>query len=776
MSSGPSQPPRGGLDVAAELLIEAGAVLASSLDLSTTMGQIAGLTVPTLADLCVIDLRGEEGSIEKVAVAAREPHIAEQLERLRASNPLDPAGSHPVAEVIRSGEPQLLSQLSDSQLVSFAGGDAHARFMLEHSYRSAIVAPLRARGHTLGTLSLLRLGDDSLPYTAEEFDLAAELARRAALALDNADLYSDLRALEQRLEAILAGLAEAITVEDRSGRTVFANQAAADLLGLAHPQELLRAAPGTIAERFVMLDEFGLELDLDDMPGRRLLRGEPPEPLEVRNIVRATGEERRLLVRSSPVVDPQSGQVMYAANVFENITLLKRAQLVEAFMAEASRVLASSLDLAETMQRVVQLVVPQWADGCMIDVVGERGELRCAALHHRDPDKLALAARLPAGYPPAPGEEAAVPEVIRSGEAKLLTGITEAQLASYAEGDEHLQRLAALEAREVIIAPLAAPSRTIGAITFVSCAGGRELTEADLEVAVRLGRRAGTAVERARLYTERTHITKVLEAALLPEALPQIPGAELRALYRAAGELNDVGGDFYDVLAYGSGAWLLLIGDVCGKGPRAAGVTALARHTLRAAALLNESPEGMLHTLHEALRRQPSGADLCTVCLALLELAEPGAARGQAPAQLTVALAGHPPPVLVSADGEPRLVGAAGTLLGVVDPVEINAVTLELTGGETLLLYTDGMTDSDRSGYALGEQGLLALCEQAQRRPLGALLEHVAAGAGGDEPSRLRDDIALLALRLEDRAAAARREARAASRLRRGLTRRPARL
>ena len=179
----------------------------------------------------------------------------------------------------------------------------------------------------------------------------------------------------------------------------------------------------------------------------------------------------------------------------------------------------------------------------------------------------------------------------------------------------------------MIIVPLAAPARTIGAITLVSSQSTRRLSNADLGLAERLGRRAGTAVESARLYTERTRIAKVLEAALLPESLPSIPGVEVQALYRAAGELNDAGGDFYDVLAYGPERWMLVIGDVCGKGPRAAGVTALARHTLRTAAMLGQSPAGMLATLHEALRHQPQGADLCTVCLVTLEPERPGERR-----------------------------------------------------------------------------------------------------------------------------------------------------
>ncbi len=727
-------------DVAIELLVEAGAVMASSLDLTTTMNQVARLTVPRLADLCVIDLRNEDGSIAEVAVAAADPAIAPALERLRARHPLDPDGEHPVARVIRSGEPELQAQMSDALMRSFAQGSEHARFMIDNRYHSAVVAPLLARGRTLGALSLLRLGD-SEPYRSSDLDLACELARRAALAIDNARLFSEVRRVERRLEAALVNLAEAITMTDADGRMVFANQAAAELLGAGSPGELIDAVPGTIMPRFLVTDEQGHELDLERMPGRRLFAGAPHEPLLVRNVVRATGEERWLIVRSSPVTDPDSGRTLYAVNVFENITEVKRAQLAESFMAEASRVLASSMDYAETLNRIARLAVPRIADWCAVDVLDERGEIERVAVHHSDPSRLELAKQLDRGYRPALEDPLGVPEVIRSRRARLYTDIDADALAAYARDNVHLALLEAIEAKSVIIVPLAAPARTLGAITLVSSDSARRLTHNDLALAERLGRRAGTAVESARLYTERTRIAKVLEAALLPESLPEIPGVEIEALYRAAGELNDVGGDFYDVLPYGPGRWMLVIGDVCGKGPRAAGVTALARHTLRAAAMLGLSPTAMLGTLHEALRRQPAGADLCTVCLVTIEPRATGAALG-------VALAGHPPPLVIAADGGCRRVGVPGTLLGVLDPIEINELDVELRRDETLLLYTDGLPESRRDGPQLDERWLFEICAEVARDSLDGSLRRIESAALAQAGGRLRDDIALLAMRL----------------------------
>jgi PAS domain S-box-containing protein len=727
-------------DIGVELLLDAGAVLAESLDLHTTLGRVAQLTVPRLADLCVIDLLENDGSIRQVAVAAAQESVAHELAGLRERQSLDPGGEHPVARVIRSGEPELREEMTGEQMRSFADGAEHARFMIDSRYRSAVVAPLLARSRTLGALSVLRLGS-SRPYRADDLEVVSELARRAALAIDNARLYSEVRRVEQRLEAILVNIAEAITLTDADERIVFANQAAAELLGAEHPAELVGASTREIMERFLVLDEDGHELGAEHMPRSRVFEGGDAAPLVVRNIVRETGEERWLVARSSPVADPGTSETVFSVNVYEDITEVKRAQLAETFMAEASRVLASSMDYAATLQRIVELAVPRIADWCAVDLLDEDGQIERVAVHHRDPARLALAVRLSEGFRPSMEEHTGVPEVIRTGTPRLHADIPETALAAHARDEEHLRLLRSIGMRAVAIVPLAAPSRTIGALTLATAESRRRLSRADLALAERLGRRAGTAVESARLYTERTHIADILQAALLPDSLPAMEGLEIEALYRAAGELNDVGGDFYDVFAYRSGRWMLAIGDVCGKGPRAAGVTALARHTLRTAAMLGQQPTAMLQTLHQALSRQSAGADMCTACLIAVEPDEGGA-------RLSVALAGHPQPVLVSADGSARLLGEHGTLLGVIDPVLITEVPAELLPGETLVLYTDGLPEAGPTGLRLGEQRVLELCSPAPTMDLASLLGSIERAAVERADGRPRDDIALMGLRV----------------------------
>jgi PAS domain S-box-containing protein len=726
-------------DWAIALLIETGSVLSSSLDLTTTMHHVARLTVPDLADLCVIDLSDETGAIRELAAASADPALAAQLEDMRRTFPLDAAGEHPVAHVIRSGQPVFLPEMSGGLLRSFAQGSEHARFMIEHRYRSAIVAPLAARGRIFGALSTLRLAD-SAPYDEGDVLLVGELARRAALAIDNAQLFADARSVEQRLEAVLRNVAEAITVVDDTGSTVFANQAALELLGLESAEELTEAKPGEIMERFIVLDESGRELDLDSMPARCLFRGEPAKPLLVRNIVRATGEERWVIVRASPIVDPESGRVTYAANVFENVTQVKRAELAEAFMAQASRVLASSMDYSETLQRVARLAASQLAEWCAVDVVGERGELERVAAHHDDPAMLALAEKLDRDYRPSLEETVGVPEVIRTGEARIFNDITAAALATYAHDEEHLRLLGAMGARDVIIVPLAAPARTLGAITLVSSRTGRRLIEADLDVAVRLGRRAGTAVESARLYTARSRIARVLQRALLPDSLPEMPGFEVAASYRPAGELNEVGGDFYDVFACGDRRWMLVIGDVCGKGPEAASVTALARHTLRAAGMLDVRPAAMLELLHRTLSQQEPEGQMCTVCVVLV---------GERPdgASLTVALGGHPCPLLVGPGEEARQVGEPGTVLGMVEPISVSETTVKLAEQQTLILFTDGVPEAARSPSP-GVPAVAALAARSRQLPVRAMLERIEQAAVESAGGHPHDDMALLGIRL----------------------------
>ena len=234
-------------------------------------------------------------------------------------------------------------------------------------------------------------------------------------------------------------------------------------------------------------------------------------------------------------------------------------------------------------------------------------------------------------------------------------------------------------------------------------------------------------------------VSEALQRSLLPPHLPDIPGLELGALYEAASEDSMVGGDFYDVFPVAGDRWGIVIGDVSGKGAAAASLTALVRYTLRTAAIRERDPRAVLRVVNEALLREPRDNAYCTLAYAVLQVADG--------VRLCVAVAGHPPPLVAGADGTTRTAGRPGTLLGAVAEPAFERDDVVLERGETLLLYTDGMTEAQTDGGLLGEAGLSRLVSRCAGRPPGALLACLAAAVHDRDGRGVTDDIAMLALR-----------------------------
>src|SRR5919206_90466 len=285
--------------VRADLLGRAGRLLAAPLDPEVRLQELTALAIPDIADVCSPDPLRDDGPLELTAVAAADPAIAAAVRDSRGRWPIDPAGTHPVAVAARTGEPQLVSDITPQHLRDVAQAEGHRDRMTRIGYRSGIAVPLAARGRTLGALALMRTEGEL--YDELDRDLAAELARRAALAVDNARLFAELTTTERQLEAVLTNLGEAVTVQGPDYGLVYANQAAATLLECASPDELLRTPMAEVLGRFVVLDEQGLPLDIATLPGRAALAGETPDPVLVRYISRATGEEHWMLVKATPV-------------------------------------------------------------------------------------------------------------------------------------------------------------------------------------------------------------------------------------------------------------------------------------------------------------------------------------------------------------------------------------------------------------------------------------------------------------------------------------------
>jgi serine phosphatase RsbU (regulator of sigma subunit) len=288
-----------------------------------------------------------------------------------------------------------------------------------------------------------------------------------------------------------------------------------------------------------------------------------------------------------------------------------------------------------------------------------------------------------------------------------------------------------------ISVPLVARGRTLGAISLVGERRAR-FDQEDVRLAQELAARVVVNIDNARLYTEHTRIARTLQAGLMPRSLPRVPGLELAARYRPAGELIEVGGDFYDVYLRSAGEWLVVVGDVTGKGAEAAATTALVRYTLRAAAQHPGSPSRLLAEVNSAMLAQQ--ADYCTIGLVSVRFSEQGTVEA------TISLGGHPAPLLLGVDGEARAVGETGTMLGFSPDARFAETRLTLAADEILLLYTDGLTDAAAPpGWTEAQlESRLRECPTAE---LDGLLEQLEAMAIEEARGHPRDDIALLALR-----------------------------
>jgi PAS domain S-box-containing protein len=280
---------------------------------------------------------------------------------------------------------------------------------------------------------------------------------------------------------------------------------------------------------------------------------------------------------------------------------------------------------------------------------------------------------------------------------------------------------------------------------FVRDISARLRTDAEVTALLEREHDARLRAEEAERSTRR--VADVLQRSLLPPHLPAIPGVELGAAYRAGSEASVVGGDFYDVFALGPGRWGIAIGDVRGKGPDAASLTALVRYAIRTAAVRETSPRDVLAWVNEALLRDTPEDDFCTAIYASL------AVDGASPV-LRLAVGGHPLPLLATGEGDDHRVttaGRAGTVLGAIADPMLHDHEIRLGHDDVLLLYTDGVIDSPTPDGRLGEAGLGALltrCVGLEARAVARLIEAAIVGADDhDGGSPQRDDVALLALR-----------------------------
>jgi len=405
---------------------------------------------------------------------------------------------------------------------------------------------------------------------------------------------------------------------------------------------------------------------------------------------------------------------------------------------DIARVSDAASSLPETLSAISEVLVPEIADFCMIDVISEERAQRAA---------VRVGAGAPAGAEQGLAErEPSIPAEMIDGEGggslapRFFERMSDADLDDISHDETDLEFLRGLGVRSAITVALRARGRVTGALTIGVAWSGRRYRSDDARFARVLSGRVALALDNAGLFSNleravraREEIAETLQRGLLPPPLPHIPGWSAAAMYRPAGAENEVGGDFYDAFPF-AGGWMLVIGDVTGRGARAASITAQARYTLRTAAALTGDPLIALATLNRALLARNDSA-MCSVAAFALP---------EDPAQpVRLAVAGHPPPLLVDRE-EVVETAPPGPLLGAFPDADWSLELTRVRSGQQLVVITDGITDACGPGGRFGEERLRAELAGATNPVLA--VQKLEAALHAFVEGALDDDAAILAI------------------------------
>jgi signal transduction histidine kinase len=534
----------------------AGELLSASLDWRTVLQRLAELAVPELADWCAVDFLTEDGQVERVAAAHREPGKAALIHALACPWPREGEPPGGLFEVLRAGEPVLLPEVTDALLPGLVRTREQLEVARGLGAVAGIVVPLRGRGRALGTVSLVR-GGAGARFDEADLGLALELARRASLSVDNALLYAEAReaqARTERLQAVTAALSRAVTAEQVAEAV------------LAEGLRVSGAARGAVLELggeagLVVRGAFGYTPEaLDGLRAldvrrvtlvRQLLERREPhwfprlEPMlavvdEARGFLGALGEGARavlpllvekeargilLLAWARPRAFAPAERALLEALAFQCGQALERAALYEAlrergerlhhalqvgkeaeerlfFLLDASRALAEHLDDVEwTLEHVARVAARSVATCCLMELVGPDGGLRCVAASHRDAarDAFVLSALSPRMHE---GTLHPARECFQTGETRYLPEVGADLRERMWQGPEHRALLEALDPHSLVAVPVRMRGRTLGVITLGTSPPQRRLGTSDVAMAEELARRVAVALENASLYRD----------------------------------------------------------------------------------------------------------------------------------------------------------------------------------------------------------------------------------------------------------------------------------
>jgi PAS domain S-box-containing protein len=534
-------------------LAEASEVLAESLDYERTLGQVAKLAVPRLADWCVVYIVQPDGAIARIAIEhAGGQH--ETLAELLGPYPLRPDADSGVPRVLRSGEPLLVPDLTPRLLT----GDLDAPEDVLESLESLglvswMCVPLAARGRNHGAISLIS-GESGRRFSEQDLRLAQDLARRAALAVDNARLFDETQSLltaerkaraqaeeaaetlrslqsvtetglahlplEERLSDLLERIRDLLNVDtaavlllDDEGNKLVATVAKGleDEVELGVRIPVGRGFAGRVAaeRRAIVIEDVASADILNPLIAKKGIHSLLGVPLLVEDrligVLHVGSLEQRRFTQEDAVLLQLVGDRIALALEQSRLYEAERTARAEAeqaehrirFLAEASTILAESLDYEETLRSVARLAIPELADWCFVDMIEQDGSLRRVALEHLDPQKVRLAWEMFERHPP-PREHGAY-IVAHTGQPRVAE-ITPETLDAAGIDPELRRRIEELGFRHYLAAPITGREGVVGVITLLADRPERVYGGAEVELAQEIARRAAIAIENAVLF------------------------------------------------------------------------------------------------------------------------------------------------------------------------------------------------------------------------------------------------------------------------------------
>lgn len=487
-------------------LAEVSGVLTASLDYEESLQELARLLVTRMADYSVTYMV-EDGDIRRVGVAHADPRREELVRRLLDLQPPALTDSHGAGAVIRTGERVLAREIDETLLERATQSPEHLELIRELGPTSSMIVPLRARGRIVGALAFATTARSGRQYDQEDLQVAEELARQAALAVDNARLLSlaraelaqrrrterRLRRREAELRALVEHAPDVIARFDRGYRYVYVNPA-------------VEEATGVPADRLVGRSNRDVEVDAELVSeweralGRVFASGHPSS-VEFR--LPTPKGPRWFHARLVPESDA-SGDPVTVLCIARDVSERKRAEVRRELLLQAGRLFTSSLDVQRTVETVARVVVETVADLCLVDLVGPDGEsIEEVGVIAKDPDKQALVRELQERFPmDRRAADHPVGRVLRTGEPVLAPSVPEDLLERLATGPEHLRLLEDLHIRSYMVVPLPARGRTVGVMSVATLDDGPRYGPNDLELLKELAIQAGLALENARLYEQ----------------------------------------------------------------------------------------------------------------------------------------------------------------------------------------------------------------------------------------------------------------------------------